>query len=268
MSTVRLQEKKYLFVDNGNFRRYFDEVTEKWAGVKGQLNYQLLAKAYGAQKAFFYDCINDIRDPNETEEQYRKRLEEQEREFANISSEADTHVRLGSMTGTYKRRRQKEVDILLTVDMLKHAERRNMDTAILMSGDGDFRPLVEALVEMGLFAWVVADIKHTSRELRLAADRYVPLKLIDYYQWVTTDFREQYPLPYMIYGTQYMHNNGFRPIATGSVGEYGATLYKGGEGFGLLIELQRGNPLNVKIDNYDKLRLFCELNYGTMDFNI
>ena len=157
MSTVRIRETIYIFIDARNFRKYFEETTAKWGGEPANINYQGISTAYGAKKAFFYDCINDIRNQGETDDQFRARLAQQEAEFAKISSLQNTHVRLGSMSGTYKNRRQKGVDIALAVDTLRHAERRNMDTCLLISGDGDFRPLVEALVEMGLSAWVLGD---------------------------------------------------------------------------------------------------------------
>lgn len=34
MTAVRIRESSYLFIDMANFRRYFEETTEKWAGVK------------------------------------------------------------------------------------------------------------------------------------------------------------------------------------------------------------------------------------------
>jgi uncharacterized LabA/DUF88 family protein len=174
MSAVRIRQTGYLFIDMANFRKYFEETTEKWAGVKGKINYQALVKTKDSKKAFIYDCINDIKNPNETDQEFNARLEQQEAEFAAISSLENTHIKRGSMAGTHRKRRQKGVDIALAVDCLRHAERGNMGVALLLSGDGDFTPLVQALVEMGLFAWVMADKKHTSAELRLAADRYIP----------------------------------------------------------------------------------------------
>lgn len=174
MTAVRIRETGYLFVDVANFRRYFDENILRWAGEKAAINYEALAKTKDSKKAFFYDCIDDRRKPGETDADYNARLKQQEDEFAKISSIENTHVKLGSMTGTYKNRRQKGVDISLAVDCLKHAERGNMGVALLVSGDGDFKPLVQALVEMGLFAWVMGDKKHTSEELRLAATAISP----------------------------------------------------------------------------------------------
>jgi uncharacterized LabA/DUF88 family protein len=266
MSTVRLRRTNYLFVDLANFRRYFEETTEKWAGVKAKINYEALAKAKGAEKAYFYDCINDIRNQGESQADYDARLKQQEEEFASINSIENTHVRLGSMTGTYKNRRQKGVDISLAVDALKHAERRNMEIALLVTGDGDFKPLIQALVEMGLFAWVMADKKHTSEELKLAADRYIPLGLIEYYKYALPDFQTRYSLPDVFHGAKHMKNHGYYKVADGTVGAVRAERYLNGEIGGIAIYYQPDNPLNIFGRLPDKIQVFCELNYGPVIF--
>ena len=43
----------------------------------------------------------------------------------------------------------KQVDISLATDMLTHAHRNNYDIAILVAGDGDYVPLVEAVMSEG-----------------------------------------------------------------------------------------------------------------------
>ena len=48
-----------------------------------------------------------------------------------------------------KNRRSKRVDISLATDMLSHAHRKNYDIAILVTGDEDYVPLVEAVAAEG-----------------------------------------------------------------------------------------------------------------------
>jgi hypothetical protein len=87
--------------------------------------------------------------------------------LADIAALDGYFVRRGSLRG--KRRRQKEVDVLLAVDMLSHSHRRNTDRMMLLGGDLDFRPLVEALVDQGTIVTVDCDARG-SKELTLAAD--------------------------------------------------------------------------------------------------
>lgn len=68
--------------------------------------------------------------------------------------------------------RSKRVDITLTTDMLTHAHRKNYDIAILVAGDEDYVPLVEAVKAEGrrVALWFVPD--GLSPALRAAADHY------------------------------------------------------------------------------------------------
>jgi uncharacterized LabA/DUF88 family protein len=56
-----------------------------------------------------------------------------------------------------KSRRTKGVDISVTTDMLSHAHMKNYDLAILVAGDGDFVPLVNAVKATGsrVFLWAL-----------------------------------------------------------------------------------------------------------------
>jgi hypothetical protein len=103
-------------------------------------------------------------------------------------------VRLGSLTGQ-RNRRQKKVDILLAVEALDHSVRRNMDKAILLTGDRDFEPLVHSLVQLGIGVQIVGDKDHTSKYLRRAADAYVPLSFDNYYKWTAASLRDRFPIP-------------------------------------------------------------------------
>ncbi len=69
-----------------------------------------------------------------------------------------------------KGRRAKRVDIQLTAEMLSHAHRGNFDLAILVAGDQDYVPLVEAVKYEGkrVVVWFFRD--GLSRDLVLAAD--------------------------------------------------------------------------------------------------
>jgi uncharacterized LabA/DUF88 family protein len=262
MTAVRIRQVGCLFVDMANFRRYFDENTLKWAGVKAPINYEALAKTKDSKKAFFYDCIDDRRKPGETDVDYNARIKEQEDEFAKISSIENTHVKLGSMTGTYKNRRQKGVDISLAVDTLRHAERGNMKIALLVTGDGDFKPLVQALVEMGLFAWVMGDKKHTSEELRLAADRYIPLTLKDYFNFVFPDFAHRYSLPESFHSFNHLPTNGYKKVGDCTVNGIKAERFMNGEIGGIAIYFEPSRPLNIFGLLPERIKLYCELMYG------
>ena len=55
--------------------------------------------------------------------------------------------------------KSKQVDIQLCVDMLSHAHRGNFDIAVLVAGDGDYVPLVDAVQREGcrVAVWSMED---------------------------------------------------------------------------------------------------------------
>ena len=61
----------------------------------------------------------------------------------------------------------------LAVDAIKMAPR--LDSVVIVSGDGDFVPLVEYLQTMGVQVEVVSFSKSTSGKLREAVDDFVDL---------------------------------------------------------------------------------------------
>ena len=81
-------------------------------------------------------------------------------------------------TDTYGRRKVKgDMDIELAVDMMEMAER--LDHAVLFSGNGDFRRLVEAVQRKGVRVSVMSTIRSQppmiADELRRQADTFLEL---------------------------------------------------------------------------------------------
>jgi uncharacterized LabA/DUF88 family protein len=64
-------------------------------------------------------------------------------------------------------------DVGLAVDAIKMSPR--LDSAIIVSGDGDFVPLVEYLQTMGVQVEVASFGKSTSGKLREAVDDFIDL---------------------------------------------------------------------------------------------
>ncbi len=61
----------------------------------------------------------------------------------------------------------------MTVDALTLAPK--VDVAVLVTGDGEYTELVQALKRFGVLVEVASFPRSTSKELRHAADRFVPL---------------------------------------------------------------------------------------------
>ena len=65
------------------------------------------------------------------------------------------------------------LDIELVVDMMKTA--RNLDVAVVVSGDGDFAPAIRAVQEMGVRVEVVSFRGNTSSDLMDVADKFTDI---------------------------------------------------------------------------------------------
>jgi uncharacterized LabA/DUF88 family protein len=74
----------------------------------------------------------------------------------------------------------KSVDINITVDVLRAAMHANGhgDVIMLLSGDGDYLPLVEEVMRHGKLVWLCAFSKGFNKHLKFAADDFFDLDAI------------------------------------------------------------------------------------------
>jgi len=115
----------YLFVDGNYLQQRLDEFCTKWFGAKARLDYTQLGREF--TKVFYYDAL-PVKAQNETEDAFEARLKEKHDFFNYLRSLDGWHVHEGiSKRSRGERARQKEVDILIAVDMLTHTHRKNMD---------------------------------------------------------------------------------------------------------------------------------------------
>ena len=73
----------------------------------------------------------------------------QQKFLATLQNTDGVIVRLGRLVQRKGVLVEKGVDVLLTTDMLTHAFQNDYDTAILVSGDGDFAEVVSAVTRQG-----------------------------------------------------------------------------------------------------------------------
>lgn len=250
----------YAFIDGGHLRRHYKEAMRSWSGTDGDLVYERIKANLGAQKVFYYDCLDDIRGNNEPIADFEKRKKDQEDYFNKIQRNEATHVRLGSMTGTAKNKRQKRVDILLAVEMMNHAVRRNMTTAALITGDQDFLPLEEALIDMGLHVRVLGDRQHTSGYLADAADYFLPLNLTEYHNWSSQKFKTRHPIPGRSIGNPTLNDHTF--IKSGTVNDITAELFKSPSGTFILRMPHNDDYMICSFQDETLLIKFCEMELG------
>ena len=69
--------------------------------------------------------------------------------------------------------RKADLDLTLTVDIVRRID--NMDVLVLVSGDGDYVPLVDYVREQGVRVEVYSFVESLAKELRIAADQWYDL---------------------------------------------------------------------------------------------
>ena len=165
-----MPDDTYLFIDGEYLRRIYREAMQSVFCQDGELDPKRIRFEYDAVRAFFYDCLDDTKRAGESEKDYQAIIASQEALFTEVSKISGFHFRPGTLKGGQKRRRQKEVDVQLAVDMLVHGFNKNMRKAVLLAGDLDFRPIVEVLVQHGVFVEIWYERTSASKELPMAAD--------------------------------------------------------------------------------------------------
>jgi uncharacterized LabA/DUF88 family protein len=226
----------------------------------GEINFPMLKQQAVAKRVFFYDCLDDLKRPGESEPDFHARVAAQESLFDSIRELPGFHVRLGTLRGAPKKPRQKEVDVLLAVDMLTHGFDGNMEKAILIAGDLDFRPIVEALVRRGVFVEVWYDKRSIAHELSWAADFGREMDFFHLHSWSTEAFKSGHPTPGLYVGPQ------TPPTATGekigTVGDSPAHLSLHNGRYYLQIDNFRGGVHTFADPDLSRVELLVEIMAG------
>lgn len=259
----------YLFIDGGYLRTNYLKTIRSWFGCDGEIDFTLLRgrlQTGDLKRCFYYDALEDEPRTGETNEDFKSRVEHDEAFFNKIEDLDGYFVRLGSLTGG-RNRRQKKVDILLAVEALDHAVRRNMDRAILLTGDRDFEPLVTSLVQLGIHVEVAGDKATTSRHLRRAADAYRPLSFDDYYKWTVQSVRETCPLAVRTVGSSLYESE---LLESGTFQGKKVELRKMSSNNMYYLQVEQfhdqQNHLTLEFNDVERMKLYFQLQYGEIEW--
>lgn len=256
-------EPTYLFIDAEHLRTYYTEFARAWFGNEGQINFQQLKNQAGAIRLFYYDSLDERQRKDESEKEFQGRVEARKAEHAAVRSVDGAHVRLGTVTGE-RRRQQKQVDILLAVDMMNHAVRQNMKTAVLVTGDQDFKPVVDSLVLLGTFVKLWGAAKHTSPALIDAADSHRLFTFRDYYQFSAEEVRAGKQLPNEMTTANYVSGDYTgNLIANGKAGGRTVLITNRGNSFKAYVPVPGTSDVQeITHTDYERLKLFLSLEFG------
>jgi uncharacterized LabA/DUF88 family protein len=261
------REQKYAFIDSRHVLTNYNRNVAKWFPEKPELDFARMIGPLGASRSFYYDCIDNLHREGETDADYEIRLKSQYAELNRVRNARGCHIRLGVLKGGKNKteKRQKEIDVLIAVDMLTHAAQKNMRTAILVTGDQDLKPAVESLVQLGVFVELHGDAKGTSRELTWAASAYNKLTFDEYFNWSTERLVRKYPIP--------TKTSGFVPVpeavlATATAGEYNLELLKteGPSEYGIRIKMADDGRILWAHNEVERLKLYADIVLGRINW--
>jgi uncharacterized LabA/DUF88 family protein len=176
----------YLFIDGAQLQTIYRDVFVPVFGDSYEIDYSRVKESFNARRAYLYDCLDDVQKQGENSTDFQTRVERQEAKFDAISKVDGLLVRLGHLSSG-KKRQQKEVDVLLAVDMLTHAANKNTDEAVLLSGDRDFRPVVESVVRLGTRVKIAYDPRIGSKELAREADSVFEINITNLCDWTKVE---------------------------------------------------------------------------------
>jgi uncharacterized LabA/DUF88 family protein len=139
----RFLDKAAVFVDGGFFGKVLDDLG------KPRIDFEKLSDNLCADnkrlRTYYYDCLPYQGDPPTPEE--RERYSKKSRWLDKLLLLPRFEVRLGKLSPRFE---QKGVDILFSVDLVRMSWAKQIDRAILITGDSDFIPAVNAAKETGI----------------------------------------------------------------------------------------------------------------------
>jgi len=191
-------EKTYAYIDGGWMREHGSKAIKAVFKVEPQFDFNHIVEMLQANRLYYYDCAGEPKKSTETQADFDQRTAAQDALLASVPQADYCRVRLGTLKpgkGKKKGPSQKEVDVQIAVDMLTHAANKRMDRAVLVSGDLDFRPVVQSVSELGVIVVLRYDPKATAEDLINACDIRRPLSIDDWWWFMSDSFRTAYPLP-------------------------------------------------------------------------
>jgi len=160
-------ERVMVFVDGSNFYRCL-----KQEFGRHRIDFLALGKKLAGQRKliriYYYNTVV-CREDDE------KRYKDQQRFLERLRSVPYLQLQLGRLEKRGNTVVQKGVDVKIATDMLRFAYSNALDTAILVSGDSDFVPVVNAVKDLGKHVENAFVRSGQSRQLRQTCDRFILL---------------------------------------------------------------------------------------------
>lgn len=162
-----MDERVAIYIDGSNlYHALRDEIGRTDLNIS-----EFAHKLTGERKLYRIYYYNVLQDPG----RYPDASKEQQEFLSILRSVPYLEVRLGTMKLTQGAPVEKGVDVMLATDMLHFAWDDLYDVAILVSGDGDFVYVLQAVKNKGKHVEVAYVESHTSKDLLEIADVRHPM---------------------------------------------------------------------------------------------
>jgi uncharacterized LabA/DUF88 family protein len=160
-------ERVVIFIDGSNlYHCVIDQFGR--ADIDFSKLAQVLTDGRRLVRTYYYNAVVRREDGEE-------RYKTQQRFFDNLRRVPYLDLRLGRLERRGNAVVEKGIDVRVATDMLWQAHNNVYDTAILVSGDADYVPAVEAVKAIGKHVEVAFVERGRSMDLQQTADRFVPL---------------------------------------------------------------------------------------------
>jgi uncharacterized LabA/DUF88 family protein len=164
------EEKVAIFIDGAN-------MFHASSNLKIKINYkkliEILRKDRWLLRAYFYTGVPTGNLPKEIYEDYKK-----QKGFLNELQNLGIKVKTIPLKKTPEGFIEKGIDILIATDMVSLAFRNAYDTAILVSGDSDYIPVIEEIQSLGKRVENASFKRESSYNLRKVCDDFLELDKI------------------------------------------------------------------------------------------
>ena len=133
---IIVKDRVMVFIDGSNLYHVMTQNLTRHDLRFGKFS-EKLAGSRSLVRTYYYNIRQNIRS------------EEQERFLNSLYDTPYMEVKLGIVKQRGQAMVEKGVDVMIAIDLLKCAYENLYDTAILVSGDGDFYPAIQAVKDLG-----------------------------------------------------------------------------------------------------------------------
>ena len=168
-SIFKRKKKVMIFIDGSNLYHVLLKNCGRSDLMFSSFGEKLTGKDRELKKIFYYNVKQEL--------QGKIKIPEEQKKFLKKLEKIDNlEVKLGIWKEQNGSIVEKGVDVLLATDLALNSVKNKYDTAIIVSGDGDFFPAIEAVKKEGKVVEVAAFESNISKEASDSADKVIKLR--------------------------------------------------------------------------------------------